>query len=785
LYAEERAARAEVETLLAATESLGLQDDPEAVLRTLIEQAATRLEADRAIYAILINGVRVIPWHWQLGEWVEDAREVSDRGITKTVWETSRPYRSNNISSDPHSDPRVVASFDIESQLSVPLRSTAGEVIGVVTLANSRRPEGFSERDERLLLAICETASAILDRATATVARLDAERAAARRKEEVEALLAAADQLNNAADPQEVLARAVGVAAELFNVSRASVSTNEGDHLIRRYFYREGVWRSEPSRMELGSSVAGWVIENGRTFRTDELPHTQFRFQAASGRPSPQTLLGVPIIGHDGGVLGALLLFDRNNGEPFAESDERLAEGLAHYAATAYERATLIEELRSSEDHLRQLAITDALTELPNRSHFFERLGQALAHQGLHGRGLAMIFVDLDGFKDINDRLGHPAGDQVLRMVGRRFSSLRRVTDTVARVGGDEFAFLILDIEDAGVAVSIAERVISSLQYPFYLQGDLQIMLSASAGVSYHDAAENLPNVQGVAREADLALYQAKRSGRGQAILYSPASGDADLQRLQFMNEFPEALKNNEFRLHYLPIVSLAAKETIGYEALLRWQHPQRGLLPAATFVPLAEQTRTIRAIGTWVLEQACRQSRRWIQEPSLAGSLSLCVNLSESQLVESDLVQEVAASLESNGLTPNCLTLEVSQSAVIRNPEHALATLSALRRLGVSVAIDDFGVDVSSLSYLEKLVNTLKIDRSLIAGIALGESGIAIVRATIAMAHALGIAVLAEGVETAPQYETLVMLGCDLGQGFYFSHPAPLEEFLPATTAS
>jgi diguanylate cyclase (GGDEF)-like protein len=785
LYAEERAARAEVETLLAATESLGLQDDPEAVLRTLIEQAATRLEAERAIYAILVNGVRVIPWHWQMGEWIEDAREVSDRGITRAVWESSRPYRSNNMPSDPHSDPRVVSTFGIESQLSVPLRSTAGDVIGVVTLANSRRREGFTERDERMLLAICETAAAILDRATSTAARLEAERAAARRKEEVEALLAAADQLNNAAGPQEVLARVVGIAEELFDVSLASVATNEGDHVLRRYFYSEGVWRAEPSRMAMGTSIAGWVIQQGKPYRTDDLPHSSLQFRASSGRPSPQTALGVPIIGHEGLVLGALLVFDRHNGEPFVESDERLAEGLAHYAATAYERATYIDELRQREDHLRRLAITDALTRLPNRSHFFERLAEVLSQSKLLGRGLAMLFVDLDGFKDVNDRLGHAAGDQILRMVGRRFASLRRETDTVARVGGDEFAFLILDIDRPLTAVSVADRVINSLQDPFYLPGDQQITISASAGISFHRANERLPGAEEVAREADLALYEAKGAGRGKAVLYSSSIGDDDLQRLELINELPNALRNNEFRLYYLPIVSLATRETVGYEALLRWQHPLLGLLPAAVFVPLAEQAGLIQSIGNWALEQACLQSRGWMLPEMPANNLRLSINLSASQLVESDLLHEVETTLESNGIRPERLMLEVAQSSVIRNPEAAMAALSALRSLGVSVAIDDFGIGYSSLSYLEELtVQALKIDRSLIAGLERGESSIAVVRATIAMAHALGITALAEGIETAAQYAILVSLGCDLGQGFFFSRPMPLDELPPAQAA-
>jgi diguanylate cyclase (GGDEF)-like protein len=785
LYAEERAARAEVETLLAATESLGLQDHPEAVLRTLIEQAATRLEANRAIYAILVNGVRVIPWHWQEGEWIEDAREVSDRGITKAVWESSKPYRSNNMPKDPISDPTVVSAFGIESQLSVPLRSTGGDVIGVVTLANSRRREGFTERDERLLLAICETAAAILERATSTAARLEAERAAARRKEEVEALLSAADQLNSASGPQEVLARVVGIAEELFDVSLASVATNEGDHALRRYFYTEGIWRSEPSRMALESSIAGWVIQSGKPFRTDDLPNSPLRFRAASGRPSPQTALGVPIIGHEGLVLGALLVFDRHNGEPFVESDERLAEGLAHYAATAYERATFIDEVRQREDYLRNLAVTDALTRLPNRSHFFERLGEAVTQASLPGRGLAMLFVDLDGFKDINDRLGHAAGDQVLRMVGRRFSALRRETDTVARVGGDEFAFLILDVDRPMTAVSVAERVIGSLRDPFYLFGDHQVTISASAGISFHRATDGLPDAEEVAREADLALYQAKRAGRGQAVLYSTAIGDDDKRRLDFMNALPHALRNNEFRVHYLPIVSLDTKETVGYEALLRWQHPKRGLLPAATFVPLAERLGLMQSIGNWVLEQACRQSRRWMLREKPSNDLRLSVNVSASQLVGGDLLRKVETTLESNGLRPERLMLEVAQSAVIRNPEAAMAVLSALHGIGVSVAIDDFGIGYSSLSYLEELaVQGLKIDRSLIAALGHGESAAAVVRATIAMAHALGITALAEGIETAEQYEILVSLGCDLGQGFFFSQPMSLEDLLPEEAA-
>jgi diguanylate cyclase (GGDEF)-like protein len=362
-------------------------------------------------------------------------------------------------------------------------------------------------------------------------------------------------------------------------------------------------------------------------------------------------------VGHEAKVLGALALFNRNNGEPFVESDERLAEGLAHYTATAFERETLIDELRRSEDHLRQLARTDSLTGLPNRAHFFECLAEALDHPRSRLHSLAMLFIDLDGFKDVNDSLGHQAGDQVLREVGERFLAFSRETDTVARVGGDEFALLLKDVDLPASALAIAGRLISILERPFHIDGGRSIRVSASVGISFHSGVRSLPRAQEVAREADIALYQAKAAGRGQAVLFAPSLSTHAMDRLELQSDLQSAVARGELRLHYHPIVTLEEGQVIGYEALVRWQHPRRGLLPPSAFIPLAEETGFIRSIGRWVLAQACRQSNSWAVNRATASVPSLSVNLSASQFDDIELVEQVRATLKSMGLRADMLT--------------------------------------------------------------------------------------------------------------------------------
>jgi diguanylate cyclase (GGDEF)-like protein/PAS domain S-box-containing protein len=775
----EHAAREEVEALLAATASLGIQGNPDEVLRTLVAQAAGLLDATYATYALRQGDGLRAQGQWVADKWIDGAYDLPLLGsILGHVWNTGVPYRSNLLETDPFAHRGRVAAMGHHSMLAAPLRGPDGEQLGCVAALDSCRPGGFSERDERLLSAICETGAAVLHRAREAAARLEAERSAALRKREVEALLAAADRLNSAVEPEEVLLSVVGVAAELLAVERVGIATNEGDHVLRRHTWLDGTWHSQQTRLEIDTSLSGWVIQHAQPYRSDRFRDTIISTASAAMGAIPQRAMGVPILGGNGRVLGSLNLFDRRDGLPFSDEDLRLAEGIAHHAAVALERATLTAELRRSQEQLKQQAFSDSLTRLPNRPLFLDRLGHALAVARRRSGGVAVLFLDLDGFKLVNDSLGHGAGDELLVAVAARLLKSQRAEDTVARFGGDEFAVLLENTAHASDAISAAERLLKELRRPFRFKRR-EIVITGSIGIALSIGASGNSRPQDLLREADIALYQAKAAGKAQAVVFDPSMSSQAVERLDLEANLRRAVERNELRLHYQPIVDLKRGTIIGAEALLRWQHPQRGLMDPGSFIPLAEETGLILPIGRWVMQQACRQARAWQRYAQDGQLFRMCVNLSVRQFDQANLIAQVRDAVRNAGIEPGGLELEITESAVIQNAEATISMLSELKAMGVRIAIDDFGTGYSSLSYLQRLsVDTLKIDRSFIDGLNREQSASAIVQAVIAMSHALNIDVTAEGVETAEQLGAITELGCDCGQGYYLSRPVTADVF-------
>jgi diguanylate cyclase (GGDEF)-like protein len=412
----------------------------------------------------------------------------------------------------------------------------------------------------------------------------------------------------------------------------------------------------------------------------------------------------------------------------------------------------------------------DPLTDLPNRTLFFDRLELALARLRRHQTSIAVLFIDLDNFKVVNDSLGHSAGDKLLVELGGRLRCAIRPSDTIARFGGDEFVVLCEDITDARDAVLVGERIIEATANPFTLEGR-EMYVTTSVGVALAIGSDATPET--LLRDADAAMYRAKERGPGRVEVFDEAMRTRILERLDLENGLRRALHNDEFLVYYQPEVSMSDSRMVAVEALVRWEHPERGLLEPIDFIPLAEETGLIVEIGAWVLQQACAQVAKW----RAAGTdLGVAVNVSARQLAHPDLVDVVRAALESTGLPAEALCLEITESAVMRDPESALATLAQIKRLGVKIAIDDFGVGFSSLSQLKELLplHALKVDRSFISGIADDDRNSAIVAAVVMMATTLGVTAIAEGVETEAQVVQARALGCDLSQGFFFTQPEP-----------
>ncbi len=381
--------------------------------------------------------------------------------------------------------------------------------------------------------------------------------------------------------------------------------------------------------------------------------------------------------------------------------------------------------------------------------------------------------MDLDNFKIVNDSIGHEVGDRLLVAVAERFKSCLRQKDTLARFGGDELVILLEDVESPTDAGRVAERIIEELRKPFYLNGH-EIFTSTSIGISLRDSAD--VSVDEMLRNADTAMYHAKRKDSGSYAMFEPAMHFRILRRLKLEHDLKEAVARGQFKLHYQPLVDIKSGSIIGTEALVRWEHPERGLLSPNEFIPVAEETGLIVPLGKWVLAEACRQACAWRSE--FATPLKMNVNLSVRQFQHSDLVEDVAEVLRQTGLEPACLSLEITESVAIVEPERTAAMLRELRELGLRLAIDDFGTGHSSLTYLIRRfrMDILKIDRSFIGEIANDPEYKTIVSGIVGIARSLNLEVVAEGIETAEQYELLQSMGCDTGQGYFFSRPLPGE---------
>jgi diguanylate cyclase (GGDEF)-like protein/PAS domain S-box-containing protein len=435
---------------------------------------------------------------------------------------------------------------------------------------------------------------------------------------------------------------------------------------------------------------------------------------------------------------------------------------------------------RNLEEQLAHQAFHDALTRLPNRNLFLDRLQHALARAGRSQTLLAVLFLDLDNFKVINDSLGHDVGDQLLMSVAARLSAAMRDDDIAARLGGDEFILLLEGISDVSEAERVAQRIHDILKAPFTI-GRREVFVTSSIGIAIGSSPDDRPD--DLLRNADVAMYGAKRNGRACYEVFDPEMHTSAVQRLEFEQDLRQAIEHHAFRVHYQPKLDIATGEIVELEALIRWQHPERGIILPGEFIPLAEETGLIVPIGQWILREACHQLRRWqIAYPEEAPR-QVSVNLSTVQLRLPTLIDDVAAVLHETGLDPNCLSLEITESAVMHDPELAMGTLSALKALGVRLAIDDFGTGYSSLSYLKRFpVDLLKIDQTFIGELGSADENSVIVGVTIRLAHALGMRVVAEGVEAPEQLNRLRELNCDLAQGYHISHPLPasaIEQFI------
>jgi diguanylate cyclase (GGDEF)-like protein len=456
-----------------------------------------------------------------------------------------------------------------------------------------------------------------------------------------------------------------------------------------------------------------------------------------------------------------------------AEQAERHVHELNNYIA---EQERISRVLEDTKDHFRHAAFHDSLTGLPNRAMFTELLKAEIESSKRHGEHLfAVLFLDLDRFKNINDSLGHTHGDLLLVAFAERLERTLRPVDTLARFGGDEFAILLSGIHNTTDAVRIAERIHAELGLPFDLDRNSQFVTS-SIGIALSTGYER---PEDILRDADIAMYRAKENGKARYEMFDQLMHARAVSRLQLESDLRQAVELKEFTVHYQPIMALETGRLAGFEALVRWNHPHKGMVSPADFVPVAEETGLIVPIGQWVLEEACKKVREWQLSSPGHRALSLSVNLSARQVAQPDLLERIKGALEESKLNPHHLKLEITESVVMENAEAATQMLKQLRALGVQLSIDDFGTGYSSLSYLHRFpLNYLKIDRSFVMRMTTDNDN-AIVKTISTLAHNLGMQVIAEGIETEEQHQELKELGCEYGQGYLFSRPVEVEGVL------
>jgi diguanylate cyclase (GGDEF)-like protein/PAS domain S-box-containing protein len=438
-----------------------------------------------------------------------------------------------------------------------------------------------------------------------------------------------------------------------------------------------------------------------------------------------------------------------------------------------------ITQRKLAQAQLIHDALHDALTGLPNRILLMERLDQAVRNSRRHrNHQFAVLFIDLDRFKVINDSLGHSVGDQLLIVIAEILQQAMRQTDTVARLGGDEFAILLDQINDCAEATEVADRVLASLATPLQIENHC-VFIGASVGIAF--SASTYENGAALLRDADIAMYRAKSAGKACSVIFDEKMYAQTRRLLELEQDLHSALARQEFCLHYQPIILLESGQLLGFEALIRWNHPTLGFVSPADFIPVAETIGLIVPIGTWVLEEACHQLRQWQDQFPATATLKVSVNLASRQLQEPDLLQQLDRILAKTGLSSQCLHLEITESMLMSHTDTVVETLQAIRDRNIKLNLDDFGTGYSSLSYIHRFpLDTLKIDQSFVSRMASENEDFEIVRTIISLAHILGMTVVAEGIEQPEQARQLIQLGCDQGQGHLFSTPLEPEKIVP-----
>lgn len=583
-------------------------------------------------------------------------------------------------------------------------------------------------------------------------------------------------------DLDEVLRRIVEAGVELTDAEEGFIALldEESGQLYLRAVLNIDEEKSKTMQIPVSDSLVGEVIRNKRAYRTKQTAEEP-PLKVSTGY-LVYNLLHTPIISRDK-VIGVLSVDNHECKKQFTEVHEFQLNSLADYAAIAIENANLyqqaqqeIQDRAAAEEKLLYDSYHDSLTGLANRTLLIERLKSAIQHSKESQTYIyAVLFLDLDRFKDVNDSLGHVMGDQLLIRTAQLLKETIYPSDTIARLGGDEFVILLEDIGNTDYATQIAERVHELLRTSSLLE-DHELYISTSIGVVF--SLTGYQNPEDVLRDADIAMYTAKAKGKACYQVFDLSMRQRIINRIAIEADLRQAIDKDELQVIYQPIVSLEIGRIAGIEALLRWEHPQRGYLSPSVFIPIAEEMGLIAALDRWVLRKACQQLKAWQDQRAIKREIPISVNLSGAHISQPNLVGQIDQILVETKLDSKCLVLEITENAIMENNETTIKVFKQLQKLGVQTQIDDFGVGYSSLSYLSNFpINALKIDKSFIHQLTINGNHRDIVQAILSLANSLGIKVIAEGVENNSQLRQLQAMGCKYAQGYYFSEPIQAEE--------
>jgi len=753
--------------LIAAVAEL---PDPPTVIRRAVEHVAESLDSEVA--ALVADGHVVHSLGFPSGAWpVAALVEAAGGGHTRLEVDGVGTCELATADCPAISGARLVVGRSADEPFSQEERALLRGMAQVLSLALQARRLVDEERTSRELS----------DAHAADNARLLA--SLQERQTLLERLARIQRSINSRKPLDEVLDAIVVGAAELLGmdiVGLRLLDPQDPSYMVMT------AWLGVPdhlaaatTRQPVGQGVGGRAIVENSLVHTSSYPTVDQPLPgfAADG---VQSAMAAPVR-QGTRAVGSLVVATRRPNRTCSASEQEALTAFAEHVSLALNDAQSVEALHRAVAEATHQSLHDSLTGLPNRVMFLERLTSAGDRSRSNsGSPFTVLFIDVDDFKVVNDSLGHLVGDRLLSAVAERVLASLRDADVVARLGGDEFAVLLEDTSpDDGL--SAAERVLGALRTPFDLAGQT-VHVGASIGIVTSCGAPG--SAEELLRDADVAMYRAKAEGKSRYVVFEPAMRDRLQARSELESELRRAVREKQFTVHYQPVVDASAGAVVSTEALVRWEHPRRGLVPPVEFVSLAEDTGLIVAIGAQVLRAACHQTAVWRRSPDLA-DLSVSVNLSPRQLQEPGLLADVRDALLSSGLPACALVLEITENLLVRDVDAAKSRLDELKALGVRLAVDDFGTGYSSLSYLSRLpVDILKVDKAFVAGIADGSSAGKLAGAVIALADSLGLETVAEGVETPEQVQALLAHGCTRLQGFLFSRPVPAA-VLPGTAAA